>query len=122
MIGAAGDRLPGLAGRPGLLNAAEPLYPFGGDAQAYAEVSFDGGRTHARQYWRTLDGGGAQVALVGDDASPFFSEAFFTRLIAADALEVRFRALGGERVARFAVRGLREELRHLPGCRWPGVS
>jgi hypothetical protein len=25
-------------------------------------------------------------------------------------------------VIRFAVRGLRDELRHLSACRWPGLS
>jgi len=117
-----GDRLPGAAGRTLLLNAAEPLYPFGGNGAAYAEVSFDGGRTNARHYWRMLDGAGAQLALVGDEAGPQFSETFFARLLAADTLDLRYRALGGERAVRFALRGLRDELPHLPACHWPGVS
>jgi hypothetical protein len=122
LVVACGDRLPGAAGRTLLLNAAEALYPFGGDGAAYAEVSFDGGRTHARHYWRTLDGTGSQVALVGDATTAPFSEALFTRLLGADTLDVRYRALGGERAIRFALRGLRDELRHLPACRWPGLS
>ena len=122
LVVACGDRLPGGAGRTVLLNAAEPLYPFGGEGAAYAEVSLDSGRTRARQYWRMLDGAGATVALVGDTSSPLFSEAFFTRLLGAEALDLRYRALGGERVVRFTLRGLRDELRHLSACRWPGFS
>lgn len=122
MILACGDRLPGIEGRTLLLNAAEPLHPFGGDATAYAEVAFDTSRTHERHYWRMLDGAGAQVVFVGDDANPAFSEPFFTKLLGANVLEVRCRALGGDRVIRFELRGLREELRHLSACRWLGPS
>lgn len=122
LVVACGDRLSGGAGRTLLLNAAEPLYPFGGEGAAYAEASFDGGRTHTRHYWRMLDGAGTHVALVGDTTGPLFSEAFFAKLLGAESLELRYRALGGERVVRFALRGLRDELRHLSACRWPGLS
>jgi len=121
MIVACGDRLPGVGGRTVLLNAAEPLYPFGGDAAAYAEVSFDAGRTRERHYWKTLDAAGAQVAFVGDQDSPVFSETLFGKLLAAEGVELRYRTLGGERVVRFQLRGLRDELRHLSACRWPGL-
>jgi len=65
---------------------------------------------------------GAHVALVGDTTGPLFSEAFFAKLLDAESLDLRYRALGGERVVRFAPRGLRDELRHLSACRWPGLS
>lgn len=122
LIVACGDRLPAAQGRTLLLNAAEPLYPFGGDAAAYAEVSFDRGRSHERHYWKMLDGANARIALMGDEPSPLFSDTLFTRLLGADTVAVKYRALGGERAIRFAVRGLRDELRHLSGCRWPGLS
>jgi hypothetical protein len=122
LILACGDRLPGIEGRTLLLNAAEPLHPFGGAGTAYAEVAFDTSRTRERHYWRMLDGAGAQVVFVGDEANPVFSEPLFARLLGANIVEVRCRVLGGDRVIRFELRGLREELRHLSACRWPGLS
>jgi hypothetical protein len=121
LIIACGDHIPGAEGRTLLLNGGMPLHPFGGVAAAYAEISFDAGRTSERHYWRLMDDGGARVAFIGDSRSPFFSDSLFTRLIAAAAVEVRYRALGGDQAVRFDLRGLREELRKLPACRWPGL-
>jgi hypothetical protein len=44
------------------------------------------------------------------------------RLLGAESLDVRYRVRGSERVIRFAQRGQREELRHLPACRGPDLS
>jgi len=121
LIVVCGDRIPGDAGRAVLLNAGEPLQPFGGDARAYAEVSFDGGRTSLRHYWPLFDGGGARLAYVGDDRS-LFSATQFAKLLSAAAVTIRYRTLDGDRTARFDLTGLREELRHLSGCTWPERS
>ena len=121
LIVSCGDRVPGVDGRTLLLNGGEPLHPFGGEAAAYAEVTFDTARAAERHYWHLMDDGGARLAFIGEPESPYFSEKVFARLLASATLNVRYRALGGERTVRFDVRGLREQLRHLPACRWPGL-
>lgn len=122
LIVVCGDRIPGAEGRALLLNAGEALQPFGGDALAYAEVSFDANPTRERHYWRLYDGGGARLAHAGDERNPLFAEALFRKLLAADDVEIRYRALGGERSARFDLRGLGPQLRRLTGCTWPDAS
>ncbi len=122
LIVLCGDRIPGAEGRALLLNAGEALQPFGGDALAYAEISFDGNRTRERHYWRLYDGGGARLAYAGDERNPLFAEALFKKLLSAEGMEIRYRALGGERAVRFDLRGLAEQLRALSACTWPRPS
>lgn len=116
-----GGRIAGDAGRTLLLNAGEPLQPFGGDARAYVELSRDGGRSWERHYWALVDGAGARVASA-DDERGRFPEALLVTLYAAPALIVRYRTLGGDRTARFDLTGLQDELQHLSGCSWPARS
>lgn len=119
LVVACGDRVPGSERRTLLFNGGEPLHPFGGEPVAYAEVTFDRRGEHAGQYWRFFGSGPSHVAYVGEQRSPYFSEALFRKLLAAETVEVRYRTIGGERTARFDVRGFEAELRRLPGCTWP---
>lgn len=121
LIVVCGDRIPGDGGRALLLNAGEPLQPFGGDSRAYVEISLDGGRAWERHYWPLVDGGGTRLAYAGDERA-LFSEALFNRLLSAQAAVLRYRSIGGDRTVRFDLTGLREELRHLSQCAWPGRS
>jgi len=116
-----GDRIPGDAHRTMLFNAGEPLEPFGGEARAYVEVSFDGGRAWERHFWSLTERTSTPVAYVGDEGAPF-SVALFIRLQSARTATVRYRVIGGDRTARFDLTGLRDELRHLSACTWPAPS
>jgi len=119
LVVACGDRVPGSERRTLLFNGGEPLHPFGGEPVAYAEMTFDRRGARAGQYWRFFEPGPSRVAYMGEQRSPYFSEALFRKLLAAESVEVRYRTIGGERSARFDLRGLEAELRRLPGCTWP---
>jgi len=121
LVVVCGDRIPGDAHRTMLFNAGEPLEPFGGEARAYVEVSFDGGRGWERHYWSLTERASTPVAYVGDEGTPF-SVALFVRLQSARTAIVRYRVIGGDRTARFDLTGLRDELRHLSACTWPAPS
>ena len=131
LVVACGERLPGDSGRTLLFYAGMHLEPFGGAEHGYAEWRFSGEPRFTETYLLLLDYGetvvqpdrtasGRHTAFLGSRAGPYYSDSTLVRLTQSERLTVRFRPLGAPLMTvEFDLRGLREGLPQLSGCRWP---
>ena len=133
LVVACGERLPGDSGRTLLFYAGMHLEPFGGAEHGYAELRFSGEPRFAETYLLLLDYGeaviqsdrtasGRHTAFLGSRARPYYSDSTLVRLTRSERLTVRFRPLGAQPMTvEFDLKGLREGLPRLSGCRWPST-
>jgi len=130
LVLACGDRIPNADGKSLLFFAGRPLEPFGNEL-AYAELRFDDQARPIQAYFTIFDYGQAvvtpagrrgarQVAFLGTDQSPYFSQALFEQLRGAGKLSVTYRAYGETHHVTFHLGGLSDALPQLTACRWTG--
>jgi hypothetical protein len=131
LVVSCGDRVPSSEGRSMLLFAGEPLMPFGGEEQAYLELSFDGQGRREGSYFTIYDFGdmlvrqtgnrsSRHVAFLGTEKSPYYSPELLDKILSSQILTVRYRTFGRDerRTVTFRVAGLQAALSGVEGCDW----
>lgn len=130
LVLACGDRIPNADGKSLLFFAGQPLEPFGNEL-AYAELRFDDQPRPIKAFFTIFDYGEAvvtqtgrrgarQVAFLGTDQSPYFSQPLFDQIVTATRLAVTYRAYGETHRVTFHLAGLGDALPRIAPCRWTG--